>query len=269
MIYQLVPPCPSIHLTNCLFPEALAVIQGNNPGWVFGDDPDKPRSMLVWAQGIEGFYLVGDADNTAFLDEIDGFIDPVLKPRLKNSGISWFEISGTEKWNPLIEHVFENRNLERSQQWVYTLKPTGVEPTRQIASIGDRKPLRIAQPVLSDSLVVNKEFLFSKMLKFWGSVDAFLRAGIGYMLISGDEIASLCFSGFVVGNVHVIDIETKGSFRRRGFAELVARAFIQECADRRLQIHWDCMAENVASVRLAEKLGLMRSHTYTLYSFPL
>ena len=256
-------------LINCPFPEALAVIQGDNPGWVFGDDLNQPRSMLVWVQGIEGFYLIGEVDNPTFLEELNGLIDRILKPRLNNQGIIWFEVSGIEKWGRVIEHVFEKRNLESSQQWVYTLKPTQYEPLKQIESIGDCKLLRVAQPVFSDFTMFNQGFLFSKILKFWGSVDEFLKGGIGYVLISGEEIASLCFSGFVVGNVHVIDIETKGSYRRKGFAELVARAFIQECMHRHLQIHWDCMAENAASVRLAKKIGLTRSHAYTLYSFPL
>jgi len=49
----------------------------------------------------------------------------------------------------------------------------------------------------------------------------------------------------------------------------VATAFIAECVERHLQPHWDCMAENVASARLAEKLGVSKNHAYTLYSFPL
>ena len=36
------------------------MIEGNNPGWVFADDLNTPMTALVWAQGIEGFYLVGD-----------------------------------------------------------------------------------------------------------------------------------------------------------------------------------------------------------------
>jgi L-amino acid N-acyltransferase YncA len=100
-------------------------------------------------------------------------------------------------------------------------------------------------------------------------MNAFLNTGLGYVLVDGEEIASLCCSSFVARGIHVSDIETEVSHRRKGYAEAVARAFVAECDEKRLQPHWDCMAENTASARLAEKLGFTQSHGYTLYSFPL
>jgi len=49
----------------------------------------------------------------------------------------------------------------------------------------------------------------------------------------------------------------------------VTTAFLGECIKKHLRPHWDCMAENTASSRLAEKLGFTQSHEYTLYSFRL
>jgi RimJ/RimL family protein N-acetyltransferase len=267
MIYELKQPSSNVLAIDCPFPEALAVIEGNNPGWVFADDLNTPRTALVWAQGIEGFYLVGDTDSTVFLEHLNDYIDQVLKPRLRNSGATWFEVSGGENWNPVIESTFEKRNLESSQQSVYTLKPMTYKAAMQPETVGDCKLLRIDRHLLDFS--ASKEFLHSRLALFWGSENAFLKAGLGYVLMCGEEIASLCCSGFVSGNTHAIDIETEASHRRKGYAEAVAKAFIAECVERHFQPYWDCMAENVASAQLAEKLGFTRSHTYTLYSFPL
>jgi RimJ/RimL family protein N-acetyltransferase len=269
MIHELKKPGSSILAIDCPFPEARAIIEGSNPGWVFADDLNTPRAALVWAQGIEGFYLVGDANSTVFLKELDVHVDQVLKPRLHDLGVAWFEISGDENWNPVIETVFEKRHLESSQQWVYTLEPTEHEPVMQLQAVGDCELQRIDQRLLVDLSANNKEFLFSKLIQFWGNVDAFLNTGLGYALVDGEEIASLCCSGFVAGNTHVIDVETSVSHRRKGYAEIVARALIAECTEKRFQLHWDCMAENTASARLAEKLGFTKSHVYTLYSFSL
>jgi len=269
MIHELKQPSSSVLAIDCLFPEALAIIEGNNPGWVFVDDLNTPRAALVWARGIEGFYLVGDANSAIFLEELNVHTEQVLKPRLHDLGVAWFEISGDESWNPVIEKVFQTRNLESSQQWVYTLKPTKHESVMQHKAVGDCKLQRVDPHLLVDLSVGNKEFLFSKLTQFWGSVDAFLNTGLGYVLADGEEIASLCCSGFVAGNIHGIDIETKVTHRRKGYAEIVAQAFIEECIERRLQPHWDCMAENAASARLAEKLGFTQSHVYALYSFSL
>ena len=204
-----------------------------------------------------------------FLEDLDVYIDKVLRPRLHNLGVAWFEISGDEKWNPVIENVFGKRSLESSQQWVYTLKPTSYKFVTKHNTAGDSKMLRIDQRLLVDLSVGNKEFLFSKLNQFWGNVDTFLNTGLGYVLVDGEEIASLCCSGFVAGNTHVIDIETELAHRRKGYAERVTRAFVEECVEKHIQPYWDCMAENTASTRLAEKLSFTQSYVYTLYSFPL
>lgn len=268
-MHELKQPSSSVLTIDCPFPEALAVIEGNNPGWVFVDDLNTPRAALVWAQGIGGFYLVGDANSAVFLGELDVYTDQVLGPRLHPLGVTWFEISGDGNWNAVIENVFRKRNLESGQQWVYTLKPRGHKPVTQRKAVGDCQLLRVDRHLLVDLPVGNKEFLFSKLVRFWGSVDTFLTTGLGYVLADGKEIASLCCSGLVAGNIHVVDIETEVSHRRKGYAEIVARAFVAECVEKHLQPHWDCMAENTASARLAEKLGFTRSRVYTLYSFPL
>jgi RimJ/RimL family protein N-acetyltransferase len=269
MIHELAPPSSRILAIDCPFPEALAIIEGNNPGWVFVDDLNTPGSALVWARGIMGFYLVGDANSAVFLEELDAYTDQVLRPRLHHLGVTFFEISGDENWSAAIENIFWKRNLEKSQQWVYTLKPSGHRSVTQRKAVDDYRLRRVDQHLLVDPSVSNKEFLFSKLAQFWGSVGKFLNSGLGYVLVDGREIASLCYSGFVAGKIHVIDIETEVSHRRKGYAEAVARAFVAECVVKHLQPHWDCMAENMASVRLAEKLGFTRSHMYRLYSFPL
>ena len=101
MIHELEQPGSNVLAIDCPFPEALAIIEGNNPGWVFVDDLNTPRAALVWAQGIEGFYLVGDANSATFLEELAVYADQVLMPRLHNLGVGWFEISGDEDWNPI------------------------------------------------------------------------------------------------------------------------------------------------------------------------
>jgi RimJ/RimL family protein N-acetyltransferase len=268
MIYEL-RRTSSVRAIDSPFPEALAIIEGNNPGWVFVDDLNTPRAALVWARGIAGFYVIGDADSAVFLKELDAHTEQVLKPRLHDLGLAWFEISGDESWNPVIETAFEKRNLESSQQWVYTLKPTTHESMMPLKAVDDCRLQKVDRHLLSGLSATNRGFLFPKLTQFWGNLDAFLKTGLGYVLGDGEEIASLCFSGFVAGNSHVIDIETKASQRGKGYAETVARAFIAECLEKHLQPHWDCMAENTASAGLAEKLGFSQSRVYTLYSFSL
>jgi RimJ/RimL family protein N-acetyltransferase len=269
MIHELEQQSGKILALECRFPEALAVIEGNNPGWVFVDDPNAPSAALVWAQGIDGFYLVGNARSEVFHVELDLHIDQVLMPRLNNLGVSWFEISGGEDWDPVIQNALSKRELNSNQQWVYILRTVEQETMTQPEVPDNCKLRRINERLFVNPNVSNKLFLFSKLTHFWGSVDAFLNNGLGYVLVEEEEIVSLCYSGFVAGTIHAIDIETEQSHRQKGYAETTARAFLAKCIEKHLHPHWDCMAENIASVHLAEKLGFSRSHEYTLYSFRL
>jgi hypothetical protein len=183
--------------------------------------------------------------------------------------VDWFEIGGHEDWEPVIKDALGERELESSRQWVYTLKLAEHNTQTLPELVEDCRLLRVNPHLLVNLTASNKQFLLSRLTHFWGSVDAFLKTGLGYVLVDEEEIASVCCSGFVVGNIHAIDIETEQSHRRKGYAEAVARAFLAECIKKRLQPHWDCMAENTASSRLAEKLGFAQSYEYTLYSFQL
>jgi len=249
------------------FPEALSVIEGNNPGWVFAGDSANPGTALVWAKGAEGFYLIGQENNSAFLNDLDPFIDKVITPRAHKLGLDWFEVSGSQRWNAVIERVFEKRALESSVQLVYTLDAVQYEPT----SIPERgcEIRRVDSDLIHNVFLRNKDFLHSKIALFWKHVDTFLKIGLGYVLLCQDEIVSICCSGFVAGNVHAIDIETVEKHRKRGYARTVAQELIKACVKRKQKPYWDCMKENTPSARLAEKLGLTKSNEYVLYSFPL
>ena len=56
MIYELEQPNNMTLTIDCRFPEALAVIEGNNPGRVFVDDLNAPRAAGV-------YYEAGEAED--------------------------------------------------------------------------------------------------------------------------------------------------------------------------------------------------------------
>jgi RimJ/RimL family protein N-acetyltransferase len=249
------------------FPEARSVLEGNNPGWVFVDGSTEPSTALVWAKGIQGFYLVGDERNPTFLDDLDACVDQVIAPRLLEMGLEWFEVSGSSKWDPVIEGVFGKRGLERGLQMVYWFDPFNNKPVP--FSETNYEIRQVGRRLVDETPLGNQDFLLSKICSFWEDIEAFLKLGLGYALVLENEIVSVCFSGFVSQAVQVIDIETLEKHRRMGYAEAVGRAFMDACLGRGLEPYWDCMAENLLSRRLAEKLGFTKRDEYALYSFQL
>ena len=251
------------------FPEILSVIEGNNRGRVFADKSDRPTAALVWSKGIEGFYLVGDENNTQFLAELNAYIDEIITPRMQKLKLDWFEICGNrEAWNPVIEAVFEERKFSRSFQCIYKLDSKLRKPAIESPLVGCQVK-RVDRSLLVEGRLRNSEFLLSKIIRFWESGEVFLDKGLGYAVVCGEEVVSTCFSAFVTGSTHAIDVETTDEYRRRGFGKVAAREFIEDCLQRSLKPHWECMQDNIASVALAEKLGLKKSLQYKLYSFPV
>ncbi|MCR5501716.1 MAG: GNAT family N-acetyltransferase [Lachnospiraceae bacterium] len=60
-----------------------------------------------------------------------------------------------------------------------------------------------------------------------------------------------------------IEVDTVEEERRKGLATIVSAALILRCLDEGLYPSWN--AQNMKSVRLAEKLGYEFDHEYTTY----
>jgi hypothetical protein len=66
---------------------------------------------------------------------------------------------------------------------VYILRLAEQEILTRSEVRDDCRRLRIDPHLLGDPSVSNKLFLFSKLTHFWGSVDAFLKTGLGFVLV--------------------------------------------------------------------------------------
>jgi RimJ/RimL family protein N-acetyltransferase len=249
------------------FPEVRSVIASTNPGWIFAD-PLLPHTALIWAKGIEGFYLVGDPANKSFLNELNNYITTTITPRAKACDLSEFEVSGNSpSWHGAIESVFSDRELNCGRQLVFVRPPREIE-TPSGSLTGPYAQLRpIDNAMLVDWTLLNTEFLDDKLSDFWEGNDGFIKNGFGFAVIQDRVVASLCLSAFVTTEEMVIDIETHEPFRKKGYGHQVAAAFCAECEKRGLTAHWDCMETNTASAALATKLEFEQIHRYRLYSF--
>jgi RimJ/RimL family protein N-acetyltransferase len=257
------------HIQGCAYPEALAVMAGRNPGWVFINDEHSPRAALVWASGTEGFYLVGDPSCAVFVDGLRELFDSVLDARLRSLGVGWCEVGGDEGWDPVIKGVLANRTVSTSCQLVYTLEHSPSVDGEEPHDVRHREVVEMRREAVEGLTGRGAGFVARKLDRFWGDRESFYAGGIGYMYVLEGEAVSVCFSGFVTEATHAIDIETEEAYRERGFAESVGRAFVARGLGRGLRLHWDCMGDNVASFRLAERLGFKRVGQYTLFSYRL
>lgn len=100
----------------------------------------------------------------------------------------------------------------------------------------------------------------------FGSPDALVRDGFGFVALR-DDIVAAGVATFAVGGGRVeIEIDTDERFRRQGLATVLGAKMILECLDRGLEPCWD--ASNPEAAALAEKLGYRRSIEYRGWVFP-
>ncbi|WP_424237564.1 GNAT family N-acetyltransferase [Bhargavaea ginsengi] len=252
--------------------EAKAIVEGVNPGRIFVDDVESPASGLIWLGNNDGFIFIGNEKNEGFNAEINPFIDAVIQPEAKKGGLTWFEGVGNHfGWDGTIEKVFGSRQLGSWNQKVYTLLKddfnSGLELPIEEGYIIEKIDSSLYGN--RDQSISNISFLHSKILEFWPSPEHFFETGVGYSTVYKNEVVAVCFSGFVVDQVHCVDIETLEEHQGKKLAQKVARAFVEECLEQGLVPYWDCMESNKPSVAVAENLGFRNVFDYKGYEFKL
>lgn len=252
--------------------EARAVVEGINPGRIFVDDVDQPSSGLVWLGNNDGFFFIGDEENLAFNQDIHIFIDQFIKPEASKVGLTWFEAIGDHaKWDGTIKKVFEQRKLMSWSQRIYRLSKAEYRPSDEPVLEPGYEVVPITKSLFEnqDRAIHNIAFLNSKIVEFWSTPERFLQHGIGFCAVKNHEITSICFSGFAVGNVHCVAIETLEAHRGKKLAQMLTHRFVNACFQKESIAYWDCMETNKPSIAVAEKVGLHYIKHYQGFAFSL
>ncbi len=234
-----------------------AICQGTNPGRVFVDDLTTPRTTLVWTT-VGYFLLAGNPGAVPDLPALSHALTEVFIPAAQAGGESGFILIPTEDgWKEHLPTLLPGREVIE----IYR-RPFAFDPA-QFAALGDwrgRVPPGFRLQALDTALAEQAGVLAS-----WASLDEFLAHGLGFALLDGDKIASLCSSVFASREKVEIDVHTVENYRRRGLATLTAAALIEACLQSGKQPNWECFWDNQPSTALAQHLGFTPLPDYPVY----
>ncbi|WP_225228994.1 GNAT family N-acetyltransferase [Paenibacillus gallinarum] len=248
---------------QCRNLEVRAVVNGMNPGSVYVDHGTDVTAAMIWIQGQSGFHMVGDPKSESFLTHLETYMINEIEPRLKKLNIDAVEISvENDRWAETLQTIFKKRSLLNDNQYVFEM--TDNEAKQSSNHMQNTMIHRIDRDLLESRGFENKSFLEQKIARFWESKEDFLQHGFGYIAEHNHNVISVCFSAFVDGHTHAVDIETLVEYRNKHVGTAVAEAYIEECKRKGVDPYWDCMPENVGSVRLAKKMGLSLSFDYRI-----
>lgn len=235
--------------------EARSVAGGSSPGWVFED-----RSvLLVGSEGMEGFWLFADDAPSDLEATLRDFAQAQGRAVMAEAGCDYLEISSASA--SCQQALREALSAWDTEEIVCKILRSDSTPAPTPSRSHDLLP--VLDVLQSETCIGIGVDVAEKIRLFWGTTERFVRAGgMGFCSMIDGQPVSVCMSAFVDEDVHCVDMETFEDFRRAGHGAAAAGAFRQTCQDAALAMHWSCMEENVASYRLARKIGLVEVGNY-------
>ncbi|OCA90626.1 hypothetical protein A8F94_01740 [Bacillus sp. FJAT-27225] len=223
---------------------------------------------------VHGELYMDDSNKTALIGTDSGIFVGVGEPK-------------SNRFLKLITEIFESRKIENkrftlfspSKSWDKVIKKQFKEEVRQIERYSFQFNIdqysRLFQEEIPNEMnfrkidkdIINnsQDFNVRYINEYWGSVSNFLKNGVGYCITHNNNLASECISIFSSSQFAEMDIVTQDHFRGIGLAQKVAEKFIIHCIEEKIQPRWDCDIDNIASIKLAEKLGFGNPQKYSLY----
>lgn len=231
-----------------------AICQGHNPGRVFVDQQDAPRTALIGT--TVGYFLLAGESAPEQLPSLHQILHESLLPAAQAAGETGFILlPADESWKPHLPTLLPGCEVLEIYRRPFAF---------DAAQFAKHAPIQIPdgfQLLPVDAGLAERVGILGS----WATVEDFLAHGLGVALVAGEEIASVCTSVFASRTRVELDIHTAEKYQRRGFATLTARAFIAACLERGLHPNWECFWENAPSIALAERVGFRALPDYPVY----
>jgi hypothetical protein len=244
MVYELTDTSKAAHLFESWEETLVYSCLQKVMGKVFVTDPERPESAMTYV-GCFAFYA-GEPDRELVINKPKGFV--IMTPQNK-------------AWEACIEECFPaakkvtryaikedtrfNKDMLRN---IVAGLPAGYELKEIDEKIYD---MCLPDPVTRD------------FVSCFESKEKYLELGRGMVILKAGKIVAGASSYTRYNEGIEIEADTAEGERRKGLATIAGAALILRCLDEGLYPSWD--AQNMNSVRLAEKLGYAFDHEYTAY----
>ena len=234
----------------------FAPLDGYNPGHVFVDDLEHPRSACVvlgYPAYTGDIFLGGDSTDAAFNAAVgDLLADEVIPSMLADQGegnLMFF--STTEAWQNTLDSVLSAYKVQRLVRTIFSLDRERFQT--------DHADWRERVPDGYRVLRADRELArqIPGAAELWGSLDSFMARGFGFCVLHGEAMVSRCQPVFIGDGRAELGVGTNADYRRRGLATLAGCACIEHCLDLGLKPEWGCFY-NEASGALARRLGFVQ-----------
>ncbi|MGF9915327.1 GNAT family N-acetyltransferase [Paenibacillus ehimensis] len=242
----------------------MSIVAGNNKGKIFVDDPDRPRTAMIWAIASIAFF-VGDCRNSEFIPHLNSYIDrKINQDSMEIIGGTWFTIAvADEAWDEALNEALTDYELHEGEDLVFEFAADRYSKLRQAQTETRFQITPLNAALLNDPA---NDFVLEDLSEFWNSTGDFMDKGFGYCVLKDGTVQSVCFSGYVYGNGHDLVVRTyEEAERQKGLGAAVTFAYLDYCVRNGLVPHWTTDEENEASMALANKCGFVLKEKSKVY----
>lgn len=217
-----------------------SVVESKNNGRVFVDDDINPKSAYI--DGEFGFsFLVGNEHNDKFNNDITNFIFDDILVNTENKELVLFPCS--KEWKTKLDKLLLNKEVKTIHRKIFKFNKSKYELFREKERcLPEGFHLKAINRKLVNQFRINEEILESS-------------SRFGFVVVNEKDNISECSAIAVGGGEAEIDIMTNEKYRNKGFATIVAIAFIDYCLENNLIPNWSCWPFRKESIALAKKLG--------------
>ena len=245
-----------------------AAIAKNTPMRIWVDNKDDPKSCFMWDK-THCYYFVGQAENDDFNKNLCKLFDQTVIPQaiLNKSDLYKVEYSSKE-WEPFLEELLKKYLPVKKSRVFLALEGYSSKKITKLPSKAFE--IRKINQKLLESEIANLQSIVDEINECWDSIESFLQIGFGFCLIvhldnDKKEIQGWCTGEYFSSKKCGIGIETFSGYRKKGYATAMASAFVEHCLKVNIKPYWDSYANNYASIRVAEKIGLKKIEDYHVY----
>lgn len=213
-------------------------------GKIYVNDTEQPKSACA-ILGCFAFYT-GEPNEELVRNKPESFL--IMTPQ-------------NDDWAKLIEHCHPTAKKATRYAMKHDTEFDRGQLQDLIKNLPDGYKLRAIDGDLYDLCL--KDLLTVDFVSNFGSKENFLKLGLGFVILKNGEIVSGASSFSRYREGIEIEVDTAESERKKGLASIACAALILKCLEQGLYPSWD--AQNLTSVRLAEKLGYQADHVYQVY----
>lgn len=224
---------------------------------------DHSRSALLWDERSI-LFPVGKPDDAGFQDDLAYLFGEIILPSSLAAGREAFILhTSSDAWDAVLAPLLPGYVLNRYPRILF--EGVNPPPTGWRGHIPPGFDLRpIDRKLLADTTLEGHAGLVEEIEECWPSRRHFLSDGFGVAVLEERRIACRITGEYPYPGHIGIGIFTEERYRGRGLATLATYAFLEICAERGIEPHWEAWKNNLPSVRVAEKAGFQNPVDYTV-----